>query len=378
MRNQFHYSPEDDQFGGIFDTSDVSFQSAEETSSNNPDMYNPSHKHKKAVNKTYSARGRFIPNVNDKQLSKIDKYMYYFKDPEGNGFYVDCPSNLGQKHNLITTAFFFLRDMENKLMKDIAGNFSRKLYSYALFHIMKDIQEEDLINKIKIFRFPSYINNLIEELERGDESLGKPSIKVFDIRKGKDFFLKVNEKTYDDKATGQKKTRTSYDDSTFADEINTISLDGGNTRTVFTGNPEADRQTQQTIFQFLKQNSPDLSQVKPTQWDESTEQRIIESMRAIIGDQNIFNQIYTKSKFKPSNGKNYIIAVPSQPAANFGTVTNTSAIQPPSQPPIGNLAELSATLAPQPQPQIANQPQPSVESNMVGPDHFKDIDFDNI
>lgn len=351
-----------DNFGGIFEMDDVNFQTPEDAGggSMDPDMYTPNFKHKKAQGGTYSARLRFVPNVNDKTMSKYMKYMYFLTDPEGNKFYVDCTSNWGQKNNIITAAFFFLKDSEDVLLKGMSRQFSRKQYWFSLVQIMKDIQEEELQGTVKIFRFAQQINKVIENLDKGDPSTGQLPVKVFDITKGRDYFLKVNEKQYDDKGTQRK--MTSYEDGSFDGMSTAISLDGGNTRMTFTGNPETDRASMQTIFNYLKEKSPSLDKVKAKQWDDDMTIRITDSIRASLNDDNLFNQIYKKSQHK-GGGKSYN----ANAGKTEGTVSNTVASQSldsaapvqqaaPAAQPLNQAAEinnLAANISAQPTPAAA-------------------------
>ena len=366
-----------DEFGGIFALDDVSFVTPEGTvgGPSNPDMFSPNFKHRNAKDGTYSARIRFVPNINDRNLSKIDKYIYYLPDASGGDqsfFYVDCPSNLGQRNNIISTAYFTLKDMEHVHLKNVAKKyFQRKQYFFSLVQIMKDIQEPDTVGKIKIFRFGSVINKMIEELEKGDPSVGKPSVKVFDLFKGRDLFLKQNEKTYDDNGTQRK--MTSYDDSSFDGNSTGISFDGGETRLVLTGDSAKDTETMQKIAKYLKDESPDLNQMVAKAWDEEMTEKVIASVRNLINDEVVFNEIYNKSLHKgtrnhykaPSPTQSTQSPAPTQQAAPQSTAPQAQTVKEEKE----NLAN---SLAVQKEPTVVTESKQSDSENL------DDIDFDKL
>lgn len=372
-RSRFNRTDDADMdFGGIFDSNSINMQTPEDEvgGSTDPDIYAPNHRHKKCVNGTYSARLRIVPNVNDKDMTRYSKFMYYLKDASENAFYVDCTSNWGVKNNIITAAFFYLKDSEDILLKALSKQFSRKLYSFSLVQIMKDPQEEELQNTVKIFRYPSHnkspLNKMIEALDKGDASMNIAPVKVVDLFKGRDLLLKLNEKTYDDNGTTKK--MTSYEDSTFDGISTSISLDGGITRVPMpTGDKVKDREVMQTIFNYLKEKSPSMDKVKAQPWDDELQQRIMDTVRASINDDKIYNIILGKSQkgsknYGANNNKQSASGnLPAQPAAQPAQNTASS-----TENIAGDLHrkkdELAANLTQPEQPAVVAQAEPAPQA----------------
>ncbi len=141
---------EDNVFGGMFNMGDnaITAEDAGSSESFDPDFYRTSLTHKGVKDGIYSGLGRFLPNPKDVNNSTIHKWVYYFEsDPENpdKGTYVDCPSNGGNKFNIITQAYFELKEHESAVLRGIAKqNFMRKPYYWSLYHVMKDDQQPDI------------------------------------------------------------------------------------------------------------------------------------------------------------------------------------------------------------------------------------------
>jgi hypothetical protein len=274
----------------IFNQTEDQIANESDSFEKNPDFYSPSLRDKNVKNGIYTSRIRFLPDIINKGKNRIMKYIYYLPDPNDpdKNFYVDCPSNFGgpkAKSNIITQAFFECKGSNNAVLRDLKRTFTRKTYWWSLAQIMIDEQDPEQVGKIKIFRFGKQVNQKIQTLLDGNEKLKKSGINVFDLLKGKDFMLYIAE-GYDD--NGRK--MTTYQQSYFDDEITPISLDGGDTRI----NPK-DQSDQKRVIEYLKSNTPDISQIYPKEWDQQLEEKIIESVKTTIADDMVFNRIYKKS-----------------------------------------------------------------------------------
>lgn len=266
----------------------------------NPDLYRISLEGEKVKNKTYSARGRFVRDLrwkdaNNKFVGKYHKKMYYLTDPTDTSkkFYVECPSNWGvsTSQNIISSAFFKLRETDSVSLKRIANqNFGQIQFWWALFQILIDEQQPELQGKIKILRFGKPVNTIVEAAINGKPELGKPGLDVFHSFRGKDFFINVFEKTVEDKDKGGAATKKfpSYERSSFDDEITSIMIDGERVKDDAAG--------RQKVIHYLGNNAPELKQMEITKWDDATEQKVMESMRITIGNDDLFNQIINDAR----------------------------------------------------------------------------------
>lgn len=292
-------------YGAFLTTSAEDIQTDDIQESNaDPDYYRPSLAHKEAKEKRlYKGLGRFVLNVHNRDVQKISKYIFCLPTPGGDNnskFYVDVPEGEGATKNIVTQAFFALREHESVTYQAIAKeHFSRKMYHWMLYLIMSDVQEPELEGKVKIFRFGKKINDKIEYEAKPDPSVKKTTeISVHDPFEGKDLMLHINEVNTD---KGGK--MTSYDQSKF-EELSAISLDGGETRMT------KSQDDMKKIFEFLKAESPDLTKAAHKPWTEDEEEKVIKSVRMLIDDDILFNQIYKKAY-----GKNFLSNPPAAGAA---------------------------------------------------------------
>jgi hypothetical protein len=287
----------EDEFGGIFSLSqeDVVIENSNKGggSSLDPDYYRPSTKHKKAQGKRYVATGRWCPNVNDRTLQYVSKYIYALPDPTSTNpdirHYYDCTSNEGIKNNIITNSFFTLKDHDSATKRKIAEDYlTRKEYYWSLFLIYKDIQDPELEGMVKILRYAKGIKEKMNQQSMGNPELGTKPCIYTDPFGGKDFQLVIEEKE-----DGNGKIITSYDKSYFGEERNTISLDKGVTRL------DKSEENMRTVFNFLKEKSPDLGKAKYKKWSPEDEEKIIETIKYLVEDNVLFDKIYRKTYNKP-------------------------------------------------------------------------------
>lgn len=279
----------------FFDEDKEALITKEQKNDTNPDLYRISLDMDTVKNRTYNARGRFVKDINfkgedGKYVAKVMKKMYYIINPTNTDqkMYVECPSNwkVPTSQNILSSAFFKLRDMDSVTMKRIANNnFGQKQYWWSLFQILIDDQQKDLEGKVKIMRYGKPVNDMIEAASNGQPSLGKEGIDVFNPFKGKDFLLNVFEKQIEDKDAGGGKTKKfpSYEKSSFDDSIQSMMIGGKRV------NNDAEGRT--IVSEYLVKESPSLSQMASVKWDDAMEQMVIDSMRITIGDDHLLDQI---------------------------------------------------------------------------------------
>lgn len=302
------------EFGGIFDMKQEDFEDKDQGQKANADFYYPKLDLETVKNKTYTAQVRFVPNVfsGKERKDKIKKFIYYIPDPDnvGKKFYSDAPSNDPNGKDILTTAYMMLCYEKSKIykqdVKQIIRNrcksLKRNTYYYSLFLIMKDVQQPECEGTVRIMRFANGVNEKLEALIKGEPSVGRAGIIPYDPFKGKDFILKITEGV-----NSNGDPIASYEKSYFDEGIVSISLDGGKTRI------EPNAVGKKEIYDFLVEKSPKLDQVEFKGLTPAEEDKIIRSVRMVIGDDEIFNEVY-----RQTYGKDY------QPSTTQETITNAA------------------------------------------------------
>lgn len=291
-------------FGGIFDITQDDFKEDEQEAKFNDDFYVPSTKDEKCKNGEYVARIRFLPNVfsGRERKDRIIVPNYYAIDPSNpdrRKYYRTVTRNRG--NDIASNAFFMYQFRDSKTyvpdapveVREACKQFRKNIHYYSLVQIITDKQHPELEGKILIFRYGKQINQMLEQLIKGDPAIGRKSVIPFDLFNGKDFILKISKGTND-----EKKDVNSYLHSSFDDGIIPISLDGGVTRVQNT--PEDKKK----IYEWLVANSPKMDQVEINTSEEENEKQLIEAVRFAIGDRYYFNQVY-----KATYHKDYVESV---------------------------------------------------------------------
>jgi hypothetical protein len=273
----------------IFNLDSTSYTDSVTTSSDvqgNPDYYKPSLDNPNVKDNIYDSLIRFVPNVHNPNLLAVSKFGYYFNEtPNGSAAWIDCTSNEpnSKTPNIITQAFFYLRKHESVALKSLARNFSRKHYFWMLVQIIKDAQQPELENTVKIMRYGKQVRNLHDKELEDKSEYGKPPCVFYHPYLGKDFNLVINKKQVDFKGDGNLRTITNYDESSFMG-VSPIKIDGQPIQ-----DSEEDRKK---LVEWLKANSPDLSQESYVPWDQDTEDLAVNIVRTIIDDDVVFNKIW--------------------------------------------------------------------------------------
>ena len=295
---------EEYEMASIF-SDDLTESMAEETvtvGGGDPNIYSLSLKNENVVNGIYKSVGRFIKNPRvpkwngvgekPKPMNILHKWQYFLPNPENpeSSFVVDCTSNFGQRDNIVSKAFFHLKNTNNpSLMALGKKHFSRKGYFYTPLQIVKDVQQPDLEGKIKIVRFAKQINEKIEDIIKSDEATNQVGVNYSHPLTGRNFIFQLQEEEFVDQNNPNKKTKlSSYSKSKFEEKetmllVPDCAIPAGNT-------PEY----QKAIFDYMLAECPKLEDYKAVAWDEATEKKIIEAVRMVIEDDNIFGQIYRK------------------------------------------------------------------------------------
>lgn len=305
---------ENDEFGGIFNLSQDDIKAKIEAGTGagiDPDFYRPNIEHKQAKNREYSATGRFVPNVNTRGLHVVRKMCYYLPDAHDpqKKFYTDCPSNGGVPKNIISQAFFDMKDHDSAQMSAIAKQwFGRKEYFWRLFYILEDKQDPTLEGTIKILRYGKKVEEKIDQQGIDNPKAGQKAVNIIDPFYGKNFALNIKEVPND---KGGK--ITSYEGSYFLSDKTPILINGKEATLDEAGKAE--------VFEFLKK-APDLSKVVYKPWEAEEEQRVIEAVKALVDDDALFNKIYRKVYQKDFFSAGKIPSAQSETKAEVNNLTD--------------------------------------------------------
>jgi hypothetical protein len=337
-----YFSPEG-EFGGLFDDDVLgsAVSKSDERGGGNPDMYSPSLTDEKCKGGIWKAELRFVPFAANINITKIKKYVYYFENGQDK-FYIDCTSNIdAKKRNIITEAFFYMNKHDSAQLRKLSNLFKRKIYFWSLVMINSDDQYPELAGKIKVFRYGNKINDKI--IEQGAEAPGRTKVNIFNPFTGKDLYLRVEKESYQDKATGSQMEMTSYDGSYFGEARTSIMIDGKHVPPV--------PASQALVNDFLLKNSPDLSAYQAKPWSDEEEEKVINTVRDLIGDPRVFNEVYRKAY-----GKAYAGAATSDASsAENGAVKDEMAKK------LANNTQSKAADAAPAKPVAETKTEPSVE-----------------
>ena len=232
----------------------------------------------------YRAIIRFIPNVKNPKKSFVKKFSYWLEDAGGNGFYVDCPSSIGDK-SIIQDTFWKLFKSESAFDKKQAEKIKRKEYYYSLVYIMKDPQRPEFENTVQILRYPRAVKKLIDaqiQPDVTDLEMGTEPTNVFDFFEGKDFSLKVTMKggywNYDECKFAQAKTPIA---------VNAVKMEN---------NAESRK-----MIMDLYEGAADIEIYDFKQWDEELRNKVNNVLSEITGNPGAaYNAVSSPAKSAPA------------------------------------------------------------------------------
>jgi len=240
----------------------------------------------------YRAIIRFIPNVKNPKKSFVKKFSYWLEDAAGNGFYVDCPSSIGEK-SVIQDTFWKLYKSESAFDKKQSEKIKRKEYYYSLVYIMKDPQRPEFENTVQILRYPRAVKKLIDaqiQPDVTDLEMGTEPTNVFDFFEGKDFSLKVT----------MKGGYWNYDECKFAQAKTPIAVNGVKM--------ENNAESRKMIMDLYENVTQDLEIFEFKAWDDEMRNRVHGVLSEISGNPGAaYNAVSSPAKSAPTSA-------PSQPA----------------------------------------------------------------
>jgi len=237
--------------------------------------YNPSAD--KGTNGVYQSVIRFVTWWGDPQHSFIDKWVCWLVDPVTNrGRTVDCPSSVG-KPSPLQDMFFKLRKSESVQEQKKSEIFSRKHQYAAVIQVIKDQHNKEAEGKLLVYRFGKKI---FEKIEAEKKPLVGDPHEPFDLIDGKAFQLVIT------KQSGFN----NYDQAKFIDKKIPLLLPVNAKGEVVAFGTEGlklqpinERTPREVVFNFLKQNSPDLTKYAYKEWDEEMHDYVNQVILAVTG-----------------------------------------------------------------------------------------------
>jgi len=214
------------------------------------DLYTP--KPDQGTDGTYRSLIRFLPNVKNPRKPFVRKYVYWLEDRDGNGFYADSPSTVGDKCP-VQDMFFKLRNSESAVDKKMSEGLKRREVFYALVQIVKDPQNRDLEGQVKIMKFGYKIKTKIDE--ELNPQFDEPT-QVFDPFEGKNFELVIS----------KKGGYPNYDSCKFQGSQTAMSI-GGESVT-------SDDAGRTAILDFIK-DAPELANFDYRPWNDEQRNKVM-------------------------------------------------------------------------------------------------------
>lgn len=214
----------------------------------------------------YRSVVRFVTWWQDPAHSIIEKWVCWLVDPiSTRGRYVDCPSSVG-KPSPLQDMFFKLRKSDSVQEQKKAEIFSRRHSFAAIVQVLRDDQNKDAVGKLLVWKFGKKVWDKIDAEKK--PLVGEPH-EPFDLIDGKAFEITVT------KVSGYN----NYDQSKFLDKKIPLLMPDANGK-LSSINARTPRET---VFNFLKENSPDLNKYTFKEWDSETHEYVNSIILAVTG-----------------------------------------------------------------------------------------------
>ena len=259
----------------IFNVSVKDLDTGERPSEGRSDLYAP--KPDQGQDGTYRSLIRFLPNAKNPRKPFERKYVYWLEDREGNGFFADSPSTVGEKCP-VQDMFFKLRNSESAVDKKMSEGLKRREVFYALVQIVKDPQNRDLEGQVKIMKFGYKIKTKIDE--ELNPQFDEPT-QVFDPFEGKNVELVIS----------KKGGFPNYDSSKFHGNKSAMEINGEKVT-------DTD-ESRKAILDLLK-DAPDLATWGYKAWDDATRGKVMNVLSQFTSPGDSIANI-TASKPAPVN-----------------------------------------------------------------------------
>lgn len=227
--------------------------------------YNPSAD--KGVNGVYKSVIRFVAWWEEPQHSIFEKWVCWLVDPlTTRGRYVDCPSSVG-KPSILQDMFFKFYKSESVQERNKASIFSRRHSFASIVQVIKDEQNKDLQGKLMVWKYGKTIWDKIQAQKKpvyGEEH------EPFDLLDGKAFAVVVT----------KVKGFNNYDQSQFLEQKIPLYMPDGKGKFI----PINAKTPKESVFNFLKESSPDLNKYAFKEWDQETHDYVNQIIVAVTGE----------------------------------------------------------------------------------------------
>lgn len=209
----------------------------------------------------FKAIVRFVPNPSDPvNKSLISKRTVMLTDPANTSVrkMIDCPST---GNDPITSTYFALRNSNNDVLKANAQMFSRKLKFASYVQVLSCDCDPSIVNRILVWSFGQKV---FEKLEAEKKPAMGTGHNPWDLINGRPFGVIVKE------VSGYP----NYDSCSFYDApieqggfhiVNTDAM-GQQTITVVTPQTISTAEGRQMVFEYIKNNAPDISKHEEHAW----------------------------------------------------------------------------------------------------------------
>jgi hypothetical protein len=226
--------------------------------------YSPSAE--KGQNKVYKSVIRFVTWWESPSKSVSEKWVSFLIDPvTQKGRYIDCPSSIG-KPSPLQDIYWKLKKSESVQKQKLADVFSRRHNYTALVQVIKDDHNPDAVGKILAWKFGKKV---WEKIEAEQKPIVGEAHNPFNLLTGKLFALVITE------VAGFN----NYDQSKFLDKVIPLCIpdESGKLIPINTSTPK------EVVFNFLKENSPDLKKYGYKEWDQETVDYVNQVIVAVTG-----------------------------------------------------------------------------------------------
>lgn len=251
---------------GNFSAADALAATETKKSSNfsgNPDLYKPSIKDEKCVDKNYRSLVRFIPFFHEgKWRTTLSRWECFLKDVnDENGIFVVSPKTNNEKCPMRSLSYQLYKsdsaiDRENSKKINVYQQY------YALIEVVKDVQHPDFDGKFFIYQFGQKINDKLESAMKSTEFTD--GFNPFDLWSGKLFEINL---TKGEQKMDNGREVANYDACRFIDKTAPIHFGEGQTL-------ERNETSQKAFFEWLEKDAPKIKDYLWKPWDSATTEKV--------------------------------------------------------------------------------------------------------
>jgi hypothetical protein len=270
-----------DLFNNLFNGNGLKIDDSKFKKSENSNEFKPNYS--KGKNGTFTAVVRFLPNPHVQDPSKdsiVMKYNVYLKNPITNsGRYVDSPSTIGADDPL-SQMYFQLYNSNNAQAKKVANDFKRSQNFYSIIQVVDCQDDPSLVNKILVWRYGKKIYEKLEQ-EMTPAFEGAEPNYPFDLFSGRLFKVIATKQNDYNNLDQSLFIQVNYPQNCMRvlvpGDPNSTDPNAQKASWQFASREMASTpEGQQLIFNYLKDNSVDITKYKYKDWDADTKKYVEE------------------------------------------------------------------------------------------------------